>query len=70
MKNHHFIFSTLLLLIVFNGVTVHSAAIGEQPLSQIAVEKATIALSGSASIRASPDVLGIKVRLLQTNLVF
>lgn len=28
------------------------------------------ALSGSASIRASPDVLGIKVRLLKTNLVF
>lgn len=36
--------------------------IGEQPLSRIAIHKATPALHDSASISASPVLLGLKVR--------
>ncbi|KAA8542124.1 hypothetical protein F0562_023276 [Nyssa sinensis] len=36
------------------------SAIGVQPLSKIAIEKASLALSESASVKASPLVLGLK----------
>lgn len=35
--------------------------IGEQPLSKIAIHKAVLALRDSASIKAKPDLLGLKV---------
>ena len=37
---------------------------GHQPLSRIAIERATAALVDSASINAHPTVLGLKVLLL------
>lgn len=37
---------------------------GHQPLSRIAIERATAALDNSASINAHPTVLGLKVSLL------
>lgn len=44
--------------------------IGEQPLSKIAIHKATPAFHDSASISASPVLLGLKVRaLLSPNLM-
>ena len=33
----------------------------DQPLSQIAIHKATFAISDSASIRARPSIIGTKV---------
>lgn len=46
----------------FNSVVGSSAgAIGEQPLSKIAIHKTKLALRDSASIKATPLVLGIKV---------
>ncbi|KAK6162245.1 hypothetical protein DH2020_002086 [Rehmannia glutinosa] len=61
MKNKHFLLRVLVLLFVsLNGIGVlaHSA-IGDQPLSKIAIEKATLALRDSISIKASPLVLGL-----------
>ncbi|KAL3834893.1 hypothetical protein ACJIZ3_009629 [Penstemon smallii] len=66
MKKYHFFLRVavavvVLLLSSFNWPTVlcHSA-IGEQPLSKIAIHTTTFALSDSASIKASPLVLGLK----------
>ncbi|KAK4489238.1 hypothetical protein RD792_005035 [Penstemon davidsonii] len=49
------------VLLSFNwpSVLCHSA-IGEQPLSKIAIHTTTFALSDSASIKASPPLLGLK----------
>ncbi|KAI3469193.1 hypothetical protein Pfo_025856 [Paulownia fortunei] len=64
MKKNHFLLRVEVflfsLLLSFNGVAVlaHSA-IGEQPLSKIAIDKTTLALRDSASIKASPLVLGL-----------
>lgn len=41
---------------------------GHQPLSRIAMERATAALDDSASINAHPTVLGLKVQLLLPSL--
>jgi hypothetical protein len=41
---------------------------GHQPLSRIAIERATAALDDSASIIAHPTVLGLKVYLLSASL--
>lgn len=60
----------LLLLLNLNshgGVAMH-LPIGIQPLSNIAMHKAVLALHPSASIKANPSVLGEKVRLID-NLV-
>ena len=40
------------------------APIGEQPLAKIAIHKAVFALHKSASIRAKPFLLGLKVQIL------
>jgi hypothetical protein len=37
---------------------------GEQPLSRIAIRRATAAVVDSASVKAHPTVLGLKVSLL------
>lgn len=37
---------------------------GEQPLSKIAIHKATYALADSSSIKAYPSFLGLKVLIL------
>lgn len=37
-----------------------AAAHGEQPLSRIAVERATLAVDGAAHVKASPTVLGLE----------
>ncbi|KAL0329422.1 UNVERIFIED_CONTAM: putative inactive purple acid phosphatase 27 [Sesamum radiatum] len=64
MKKNHFLLRVVVLilslLISFNGAAVlaHSA-VGEQPLSKIAIHKAVLALRDSASIKASPLVLGL-----------
>jgi acid phosphatase type 7 len=34
---------------------------GEQPLSRIAIRRATVAVADSASVKARPAVLGLKV---------
>lgn len=38
-----------------------NALIGEQPLAKIAIQKTVVALHESASIRATPLLLGLKV---------
>ncbi|KAL2516642.1 putative inactive purple acid phosphatase 27 [Abeliophyllum distichum] len=66
MKNIHFLLRVVLILSVFVGFDFAAASahanrlIGEQPLSKIAIHKVTIALRDSATIKASPLVLGIK----------
>ncbi|KAM1736922.1 hypothetical protein ACFX12_015221 [Malus domestica] len=42
------------------GVAAQGDGFGEQPLSKIAIEKATINLSSTTSVKASPSVLGLK----------
>uniref|UniRef100_A0A5B7AQT2 Purple acid phosphatase n=1 Tax=Davidia involucrata TaxID=16924 RepID=A0A5B7AQT2_DAVIN len=51
---------SILDVFIFYSASAHMSAIGVQPLSQIAIEKATLALHESASIKASPPVLGWK----------
>ena len=51
----------LMLLGSLLGSNVASAHIGIQPLSKIAIQKTTLALTDSAAIKASPIVLGLKV---------
>ena len=56
---------TLLLLVLlgFLGLALaHIDGFGEQPLSKIEIHKTTLALSNSASIKAHPSVLGVKVQ--------
>lgn len=66
MKKIHFLMRVVVflfsLLLSFSGFAdlAHSA-IGEQPLSKIAIDKATLALRDSAFIKASPLVLGLNV---------
>ncbi|KAL2547712.1 putative inactive purple acid phosphatase 27 [Forsythia ovata] len=70
MKNHLMVGLILGLLVNFhcaatfahlNSVVGSAAgAIGEQPLSKIAIHKAKFALQDSASIKATPFVLGIR----------
>ncbi|XP_071918389.1 probable inactive purple acid phosphatase 27 [Coffea arabica] len=50
----------LMLLGSLLGSNVASAHIGIQPLSKIAIQKTTLALTDSAAIKASPIVLGLK----------
>lgn len=58
------------LLIVFGSISVSAHItrtpnpIGEQPLSQIAIERAVFALHDQASINAHPLVLGVEVTML------
>ncbi|TQD70846.1 hypothetical protein C1H46_043628 [Malus baccata] len=42
------------------GAAAQGDGFGEQPLSKIAIEKATINLSSTTSVKASPSVLGLK----------
>ncbi|KAL2454542.1 ALOG domain-containing protein [Abeliophyllum distichum] len=73
MKNHLMVGLILGLLVNFhcaatfahlNSVIGSAAvAIGEQPLSKIAIHKAKLALQDSASIKATPIVLGIRASL-------
>lgn len=39
----------------------HVSGIGEQPLSKIAIHKTVVALHDSATVKAYPGVLGLKV---------
>ena len=53
----------LLVLAHFGWVRAHSSGgFGEQPLSKIAIHKATFAFRDSASIKAYPFLLGLKVQ--------
>ena len=55
------------LLVALWAVLVHALACadvlhaGEQPLSRIAIRRATAAVVDSASVKARPAVLGLKV---------
>ncbi|KAL2543764.1 putative inactive purple acid phosphatase 27 [Forsythia ovata] len=67
MKNTHFLLRVVLILSVLVGFNFAAASAhanrligGEQPLSKIAIHKVTLALRDSATIKASPIVLGIK----------
>lgn len=59
-----------LMLLVFLGfvgfglglVSDDNNGLGEQPLSKIAIHKATLALNDSSSIKAYPSLLGSKVK--------
>jgi acid phosphatase type 7 len=54
-----------LLLVVLACLVVCATAHpggGEQPLSRIAVERTALAIDGAARVKASPLVLGVKVR--------
>ncbi|CAA0825438.1 Probable inactive purple acid phosphatase 27 [Striga hermonthica] len=56
------------LLLCFNGVAVLAhTGIGEQPLSRIAIEQASLALRDSISIKASPSVLGLNMTVTWTS---
>ncbi|KAL0313163.1 UNVERIFIED_CONTAM: putative inactive purple acid phosphatase 27, partial [Sesamum radiatum] len=64
MKKNHFLLRVVVLilslLLSFNSAAVSAhSAVGEQPLSKIAIHKAVLALRDSASIKASPLVLGL-----------
>lgn len=53
-------FAVLMLAVSFvQQVSSH----GEQPLARIAVQETVFALDGRVSIKASPSVLGARVRL-------
>lgn len=52
---------TLLLLLLLSLNGYGECSIGEQPLSKIAIHKATLALRDSASIKAHPLRLGLNV---------
>jgi hypothetical protein len=43
-------------------VSADNDGFGEQPLSKIAIHKATLALNDSSSINAHPSLLGLKVK--------
>ena len=47
-----------------SGWSGHSSGVGEyqQPLSQISIRKTVLALHASASIQASPVLLGLQVK--------
>lgn len=61
-KNLSFLqLSLLLLLLNLVGLFDSAASIGEQPLAQISIHKATLALDDSAKVTAYPVVLGRKV---------
>lgn len=46
------------------------SSVGEQPLAKIAIHKSVIALHESASIHASPFILGIKVKKKMVSIIF
>ena len=52
-------------LVIFFAFLIFGGAKGNQehPLSKIAVHRATLASSGSVSVKVSPIVLGLKVLL-------
>lgn len=60
----HNVFVVLLVVIGLLSsnhiVSPHPAGLGEQPLSRIAIHKATLALSDSASLNATTTLLGLK----------
>lgn len=70
MKHRLMVVLILGLLVIFHGTAAFghlnsvvgssAGAIGEQPLSKIAIHKTKLALRDSASIKATPLVLGIK----------
>ncbi|XP_059657394.1 probable inactive purple acid phosphatase 27 [Cornus florida] len=62
MSNPKILWVLLLMLIFFefDSSLGHVGSIGIQPLSQIAIEKTTLALHNSASIKAFPVLLGLK----------
>lgn len=61
----------LLLFLVFSPVLVDYAAAGGgdasgvQPLSKIAIHRASLALNEAAYVRASPELLGLQVWALK-----
>ncbi|KAJ0963493.1 hypothetical protein J5N97_028615 [Dioscorea zingiberensis] len=54
------VFYMLILLGIISNLFSFGASSGEQPLSRIAIHKATFAIHGSAYVKASPNVLGLK----------
>lgn len=67
MKKNHFSLTVaafiLAVLLRLHEATIvaYSGTDNEQPLSKIAIHKATLALSDSASVKAKPYVLGLGV---------
>lgn len=56
----------ILLILCFANLSVvlaHRHVIGEQPLSKIAIHKATFALDIRAVLKANPSLLGPKVTI-------
>lgn len=51
---------SLTCLLNWDRITAHENGLGEQPLSKIAIHKATLELHNSASIKAYPSILGLK----------
>ncbi|KAB1217436.1 putative inactive purple acid phosphatase 27 [Morella rubra] len=49
-----------LLGLVLGLASAHITGFGEQPLSKVAIHRATLALSASSSINVSPSLLGLK----------
>ena len=58
MRELRLIFLSILLIL---ATLEEAASHGDQPLSTIAVQKATFALNHQAYIKVSPTVLGFKV---------
>lgn len=61
MKIHWVLLYLSLSLAYTRLAWAHINGYGDHPLSKIAIHKATVALRDSASIKAHPFVLGLKV---------
>ena len=70
MKRFKLFLLCLVVLGNFGSGRAHGNGFGEQPLSKIAIHKATIALSDFASVKAYPFVLGSKVIAILTLIFF
>lgn len=64
MEQSFRLFTIFLILGLTNlgSACANIGGFGEQPLSKIAIEKATLNLHDSASVKAFPPVIGLQVR--------
>jgi hypothetical protein len=63
--------NSISLAILFVLTTLHEAwSHGDQPLSKIAVHKASLALQDHAYVKTSPTILGLKVSFNSAMLLF
>lgn len=60
---------SLMCLLNWDRTTAHENGLGEQPLSKIAIHKATLELHNSSSIKAYPPILGLKGEATQSIIV-